>query len=219
MVLTVEQILLAAHVNYEQGIDAPALTEEDGKVRLSMLKQIVSAWATENNTPWAELFTIETLGPIEAGETEYRLPDGFAMPDSFYLPDSVVPVKVKKPWQITGAEGRFIYITGNPADGYVLNLGWTPATGEPEIGKSIRAIIYRDPLLPTKTKDILDMSDPYYAVDELTAELFAPDDQALYDKWHNSALARLANMRERNDRSVVGEDTEDVEVDSPTFGE
>lgn len=216
--MTPEQVLEAAHIRYEQGTDAPSLTEEDGLIRLSLLKGIVDGWGKDNNTRWTELYSIATIGPIVAGDTSYPIAEGFHLADSLYLQGSSKPLQVKKPWQITGAEGKYVYILGNPKDGYTLELGWTPAAGDDEVGKNIRMIRYREAAAPTAGVK-LEMSDPWYAVTELTAELYANDDIELYTKWHNDAINRLANMRDRNDQVMVGEDTEDVEDNSPTFGE
>lgn len=219
--MNVEEILDAVHINYEQATDAPALSDEDGLIRLSLLQKVVDGWGRNNNTRWQELFTIETLGPITAGSTQIPLAEELHLCESFFLQGESRPMKVKKPWQVTGVEERYLFITGNPSDGYVLNLGWTPEAGDPEVGKTIKAVYYRTAAKPTKASDVLEMSDPYYAVDEVTAELFSNDDVDLYNKFHNSALQRLNDMREKNDQTVWGEengiDNHDND-EGPTFG-
>lgn len=203
--MEVKEILKSVHVAYEQAVDAPTLSDEDGIIRLNLLQKAVRRWATDNVTRWNELFSITDIGPIQTGQREYDLPKEYSLSGGFYLQDSSTPILVKSPGQLTGESGRFVTILGNPQTGYKLRLGWTPKPSDQETGKVIVAKYYRKPLIPEKSDDILEMSDPDFAVAYVTAELFANDDANLYTKYNSDAMILLANMRQRNELVSEGQ--------------
>ena len=170
--MKVNEILKSVHVAYEQAADAPALNDEDGQIRLNLLQKAVRRWSTDNVTKWNELFSVGDIGPI---------------------------LYVKSPSQLTGEDGKFVAILGNPQIGHKLRLGWIPKSSDQEIGKTIIVKYYREPFIPTKLDDVLEMSDPNFAIAYVTAELFVNDDANLYTKYNSDAMILLANMRQRNE--------------------
>ena len=182
--MKVNEILKSVHVAYEQAADAPALNDEDGQIRLNLLQKAVRRWSTDNVTKWNELFSVGDIGPIQPGQREYDLPEGYSL---------------------SGEGGKFVTILGNPQIGHKLRLGWIPKSGDQEIGKTIIVKYYREPFIPTKLDDVLEMSDPNFAVAYVTAELFVNDDANLYTKYNSDAMILLANMRQRNELAPDGQ--------------
>lgn len=197
--MKVNEILKSVHVAYEQAADAPALNDEDGQIRLNLLQKAVRRWSTDNVTKWNELFSVGDIGPIQPGQREYDLPEGYSLSSGFYLQGSSEPLRVKSPSQLTGEDGKFVTILGNPQIGHKLRLGWMPKSSDQEIDKTIIVKYYREPFIPTKLDDVLEMSDPNFAIAYVTAELFVNDDANLYTKYNSDAMILLANMRQRNE--------------------
>jgi len=205
MTMTVQEILDAIHVGYEQAVDTPTLSDEDGEIRFSLVKKAVRRWASDNTTLWNELFELVEVGPIEAGTQEYPLAASYNLGDAFFMEGNSKALRVVAPHQLTGETGKFITIVGNKKDGYKVRLGWTPAAEDPEVGLKIIGRTYRDPFIPTSPSDALEMSDPEFAVAFVIGELFINDEPNLYSKFNNDALLLLANMRQRNERVIDGQ--------------
>lgn len=216
----VTDILTKAHYEYEQSTDdVPALDSDDGVLRLELLHKGIKRWARDNGTRWDELYSITTIGPIVNADAEYDLPADYYMPEAFYLQGDSSPMEVRKPRQVTGVESRFVYVLGNKSDGYKLKLGWTPATGDSEVGKTITAVYLREPVLPTLGTAKPEMSDYHFLISYIVAELFLNDDTELFAKHNKDALNLLANMRERNDQITRGEEQDQDNEEGAPFGE
>ncbi len=205
MTMTVQEILDAIHIGYEQAVDTPSLSDEDGAIRFSLVKKAVRRWASDNTTLWNELFDLAELGPIGAGTQEYALNADYNLGDAFFIEGNSKPLRVVAPHQLSGETGKFITVLGNKKDGYRVRLGWEPVAEDQEVGLKIIARTYRDPFIPTATTDKLEMSDPEFAVAFVIGELFINDEPNLYTKFNNDALLLLANMRQRNERVTDGQ--------------
>lgn len=205
MTMTVQDILDAIHIGYEQAVDTPSLNDEDGEIRFSLVKKAVRRWASDNTTLWNELFELVELGPIEVDTQEYTLSANYNLGDAFFIEGNSRPLRVVAPHQLSGETGRFITVLGNKKDGYRVRLGWKPAAEDQEVGLKIIARTYRDPFIPESPSDKLEMSDPEFAVAFVIGELFINDEPNLYTKFNNDALLLLANMRQRNERVTDGQ--------------
>jgi len=209
--MTVQDILDAIHIAYEQATDTPPLTDEDGAMRLNLLQKGVRRWGRDNTTAWTELFSIVTIGPIVAGQQDYNIDDPtddgpqFNFPEAIYLEGSDAPMKVRAPRQITGVAGRYVTFLGDNKNGHKVHLGWNPTDDDAETGKTMTLLFYRDPFVPTAVTDRVEMSDAQYLVAYVTAELFVNDDADLYAKFNGDALNLLTNMRQRNDMVAQGQ--------------
>ena len=203
--MNVQEILDSIHIGYEQATDTPSLNDEDGTIRMNLLQKAIRRWSKDNTTRWIELFDLKELGPIQAGVRDYSLGNTFYLDDAYYLEGSDLPLTVKPVHQLTGTTGRFVTVIGNKRDGYKLRLGWMPAANDVETGKKIIARVYREPFIPAATTDVLEMSDPEFAVAYVIGELFVNDEPNLYTKFNNDALLLLANMRDRNGSVAVGQ--------------
>lgn len=203
--MDVRQILDAIHVKYEQATDSPTLQDDDGAIRLSLLQESVRRWAKDDTTRWLELFELYELGPVEVGTRDYLIGADFNLGDAVFLEGEDKPLDVKAVHQLTGKGGRFVTILGNKRAGYKVRLGWSPASDSQEIGKKIVVRAYREPFIPTELDHVLEMSDPQFAINYVTAELFVNDDTNMFAKFNNDALRDLANMRQRNDNVLLAQ--------------
>lgn len=206
--LTVQNILDQAQFAYEQGTDTPLLTDDDGKIRIGIINKGIARWEFEDGVRWRELYLFNQKGSaITANNqaypfapTDFRELGGrirFLRSDGsrFYI----ATVDQSRYAQHITENLQVAMVSGNPAIGYQLNLGWVPQANDGTTGAVPYYDYYKYANYMNAVTDVPEMSNPWYLVDYLTAELFANDDVNLYEKFSSDASAKLSNMREENE--------------------
>lgn len=207
--LSVQDILDAAHSRYEQATDTPGLTDDDGKIRLSLLNEGINTWETENGVRWRELWTYNTtFGPLAAGTVSYSISaDDFREFGSrirFLRADGsrfYINLVSQENYARHINENKQVATTsGNPADGYQIQLGWIPLANDGTVGATGYYDYYRWALRMSSMQDVPELSNPFYLIDYITAELFANDDINLYQKFDGDRDEKLSNMVDENEK-------------------
>jgi hypothetical protein len=214
--MTVQDISDDIHVAYEQATDTPALTDDDGLMRLKLINKGIRRWQYENSVRWKELDVLNAAGAvIVAGQIVYPITQSdfrelgskiriINLDGSKTIVDIVDSEYYRNYMNGTGlVQGynppRVAAISGNPSLGYSINLGWVPMATDNNIGGTIYFDYYKFAKKMALMTDIPEMSNPNFLVSYSTAELFVNDDVNLYTKFNGDALNDLSNMRDEND--------------------
>jgi hypothetical protein len=102
-----------------------------------------------------------------------------------------------------------VYVTG-VAGSYVLNLGWTPATGDPDVGATIKYPYYKYATKLASNSDVVEISDPNWLIDAIVAEV--SNQPFKKQNYTSRAIAKMDMMRFNNEKS------EDQAVPDDEFG-
>ena len=216
MSTTLEDILKEVQANVDRSTDPIDWSDEDTLVRIELVNRAIRSWGLDNVTRWDELTDNYVLGTVQEGTTSFSLND-----DHQYL-EAVVDgsgstIEVKTIREAI-KPGRYVYVSGNKADGFELNLGWTPTSEDALIGKEIRAIGYREPVELGKPTDIPEMRDPGFITAYVSSELMIDDDTAQFSKYAADAATKLANMRDLQAQLANGQTSSAFEDYSTGLG-
>jgi hypothetical protein len=214
--MTAQDLLDAIHIKYEQATDTPALTDDDGKIRMSLLNEGINRWETEDDTRWRELLVLNAVGPtIVAGTISYALTQTdfrefgsrirFIKTDGTYFYVDITTVEnlqrhINTVGYVNPTTGALqAAISGNRAVGYKLNLGWIPSATDATVGAIGYFDYYKWANRLVVVTDVPELSNPYFLIDFVTAELFVTDDVNLYTKFSSDASNKLDDMQTNNE--------------------
>lgn len=186
--------------------DTPASTDDDWTIRKDLMNQAIYAWENESDVLWRELWKKETSGgTVAAGTTSYTVSaNDFKRPGGYLVLDDgtnqtkikIIPPHTAQKYQ---NDVRLAYFTGNPQDGYTLNLLWTPATGDGTTGSTITYDYYKTADQLSASADIPEMPDPMFIVYYAGAEVKRmEDDLNSFTTLNAKAAQSLLQMRVAN---------------------
>lgn len=222
--MTLTQFQTALHYLYQGDTDVPTSTEDDWTIRITLLESAIEAWYAEEGILWRELW--KTASGTTSG-TSISLPSDFRKPGGFlrikeddtnwsYWP-IVSPEKSELIKNVT-TKPKFGYITGNEADGFTLYLSVNPGSHSYEMP------YYKDPAYPDAAAEVIEMSDPWFAIYFALAKLHELDGEG--DRAGlalGQASVRLKAMRVRNEIAAPYQENyvpdRDIELGTGGFGE
>lgn len=203
--------ILQSHI--EQNTDTP--DTDDVAFWLIVANRLIADW--EEEAEWDVLWTYQASGgTVTAGTTTYSITPAvrklsenvelvYTDGSIEYVP--VVDVSEKQYW--TEQSERFVYMSG-VAGSYILNLGWTPATGDPDVGATIKYPYYKYATKLAVDADVVEMSDPNWLIDAVVGEV---SNQPFKKRNFTSrAIAKMEMMKFNNEKS------EDQSVPDDEFG-
>lgn len=203
----------AINTNVSNDSATPTLADDSDEwgARLNLIYMAIRIWGTTQDVLWNELWATFTLPSPIAGSTaislgtltDYRFPGGFLRltlnGGTQYVP--IVKAENAQSYIQNGRKGA--YITGNPKDGWTLNLTWTPTSGDGTYGATAVFDYYKFPYKPPGTSpstEKLEMSDPNFVIFWVSAQKALLESQnnkfSVYDA---QATECLDNMRIMND--------------------
>lgn len=200
----------AIHTLYENDPDTPASTEDDYLIRRRLMNAMVNRWENNMGTLWNELWTntsVVSTGAvltIATGDSTYVAPTAFLFPGGFVkvlnadggVADTYPVIKPEQA-QSMSASDKYCYFRGDTSAGYTLVMN--PAPGSELNGLTLNYDYYKRATAFTGTSVVTEMSDPYYVVHGVVAELHKADNNlALYDSSLAEAEDRLKQMVMRN---------------------
>lgn len=205
---TYAQTLIQAEV--EQNTDTP--DSDDAAYWLVIANRLIGDW--EETREWDELWTYDSsAGTITAGDTTYscatnlrKLSENVELHLTTggisYIP--VIDVADKQHY--TQAETRAVYLTGS-AGSYVLNLTWTPASGDPDEGATIKYPYYKYATRIASGSDTLEMKDPNWLVDAVVAEVSnQPFKKQLFDGRAKAKMRQMLFNNEEAEDATIPDD-------------
>lgn len=208
--LTESDLQDAIHTLYENDPDTPASTDDDYLIRRRLMNVMVNRWENNMGTLWNELWTNTSVVSIGATLTIVTNTTTYAAPTSFLFPGGFVKVlnsdgtvhkiyPVIKPEQAQSMSSadEYCYFRGDTNSGYTLVMN--PAPNSDLNGKTLNYDYYKRATAFTGTTVTPEMSDPYYIVHGVVAELHKADNNlSLYDSSLAEAEDRLKQMVMRN---------------------
>ena len=198
----------AIHTLYEVDATTPASTDDDYLLRRRLINIAINRWEKNMGILWNELWTNTTLNStgavltLSTTTTIYAAPDAFVFAGGFVRitdgTDTLSTIAVIKPEEAQiNTTHLAAYFTGNPKTGYDLNLTQEP--GDSLNGKILEYDYYKMASASTLTTDIPEMSDPYYIVYAVVAELHKGDNNInLYQTALQEAEERIKQMVMKN---------------------
>jgi len=167
----------------------------------------INRWAKYDNTIWNELFVTLTASNIlllgdkvTTTANTYNCPTDFVRPSSFVRIGGgfydVVPAQ--KIAELKDSSDRFVYFTGNPKDGYDMNINPNITV---ESGQTIEYEYYKSVTNFAATTDVTEMSDPYFIVYFIAAHM---GEDGINNDFYTMAEARLEGMRTTNISGLLG---------------
>lgn len=198
------------HTLYENDNNTPATTDDDYLIRRNLINIMVNRWENNLGTLWNELWTNTTDDSTGGSLTVVSSTATYNTPTNFRFPGGYVrilnsngtvyatyPVVKPEKAQTLGTGAAYAYFKGNHSAGYKLVLNPTPDSTIN--GKTINYDFYKRASKIAATTDIPEMSDPYYIVHGVVAELHKADNNlALYDATIAEAEERLKQMAFQN---------------------
>lgn len=209
------------HTLLEGDSDTPETTDDDWSARLNMMNAAIMSWESERETSWNELWVSDyTVGTVAAGTQAYAIASNanFKEPGGFVrleLNGATKELPVVKPEdaQLQYETAMVAYYTGNPQDGYTLNLRFTPATGDGTVGATIKIDYYKYADRLAATTDVPEMSDPMYIVYKVVAQVaLQRSNNNMYSVYEAMASNALLQMKMANLGTPHHQNSEIVDV-------
>jgi len=206
-------------VLYDNDTSTPDSGDEDFDTRTILFNSGLGVWETEEQ--WRELLvSSDSLTvPITttAGISSYDLPDDFARIVGYLRTSdgttyNYIPQKDLTSNQFYSNDGStpYFYISGNPADGYKINIHPTPGTS----GLTLVFEYYKHPTDYQDPADISEIPDPMFLVYYALSKLFDADGASLKSqKAYMEMSSRLENMVKNNMLLGWGQSSEIPDVD------
>lgn len=203
-----DSIFSAYYRLYRAESTVPTSADDEYTIGLSLANEAIHHWRTYDNTLWKELFVnLQASGEgvtVSTGTTQYDAPEDFARGGGFIKAldsDGKMvqkwPVIEPQDVQFKGDNDTYAYFSGNPVDGYLLNINPVPSSSL--VGKSIDYWYYKKPTEFTQGSDITEMSDPYFIVHRMLTSRYRPSRNPYYDDAKKDAENALAKMKIDND--------------------
>ena len=204
--MTVQEFQDLLHTLYQGDTSTPSLSDTDWGVRLNLLKMAIHRWDNEKGILWNELWkqlsdASDGDKTVAANTLSYDCPSDFRFPGTYVrTTDSDgnhtfwPVVKPEKAELFKNEDATLCYFTGNKKDGYNLHFGEQPTAGH-----TINYPYYKEPFEPSSTSDVIEMSDPWFAIYLALSKLHELDgegDRAALAL--GQAQAAMHNMRTRN---------------------
>lgn len=202
-----DSIFQAFWTQYRADSEVPGEDEDEYIIGLRLANEAINHWKTFDATYWKELFTSfqdAEGGQLVTGVTQYDAPEDFAEAGGFIKVKNSdgktiqkYPIIEPQDAQFKGDNDTYAYFSGNPSDGYVLNL--SPAPTSNLNGLDYDYIYYRNPTEFSSGSDITEMSNPYFIVHRMLANRFRASRNPFYDDALRDAENALAKMKMDND--------------------
>jgi hypothetical protein len=185
--------------------DTPSSNDDEWGTRSNLIYQAIGNWESAD-VLWNELWTTYS-GTALSGNTTYDIgADDFRFPGGYLrlvlndVTNYVLIIKPELAQAYTSAGQKAVYFTGSNLDGRVLNLTWTPASGDGTYGATFYFDYYKYAENPSAVSDTVEMSDPNYIVYWVAAQknlLESKNNQ--YSVYDGRATECFDNMRIMND--------------------
>ena len=196
------------HELYQLDSSVPGSSDEDYTVRTNLLKTAIALWSGEEGVLWRELWldlsdAADGTKVTAAATTKYSCPSDFNFPGGFVrtkedgvnwtfwkVYDQPKSELFKNPTLLEA----FCWFTGNKKVGFSVNF-----SKQPTPGVTLDYPYYKDPFIPSSSSDVIEMSDPYFAVYYALSKLHENDGEG--DRATVAlavAESRLAAMKARN---------------------
>lgn len=204
---TLQDVQDQINTNVNNDNDSPSSGDDDWNTVLNLINQAINLWQSQD-VFWRELWKTYThASPVANNTTTYTVANtDFKTPPGGYVRfildgiTSYVAVISPEQYQTYRGSARVCYFTGNNIDGWVLNLGWTPATGDGTVGATIKFDYYKIAHRPDTSTDKFEMSDPSFIVNWVSAQKALLESQNnKFSVYNTLAQDSMDHMRVMNE--------------------
>lgn len=203
--MTLTEFQTELHYSYQGDTDVPTSDDAEWTHRLGLLKMAIREWASEKGITWAELWTTLAAAAdgdktVVAATLDYDCPTNFDFAGGFVRTGSSGNwaywrvIKPEKADTYLNDAVLACYFTGNASDGYTLHF-----LSQPTAGDTIDYPYYKQPTIPAGAGDVIEMSDPLFAIYHVLSKMHEVDgagSRAI--KALRQAGAKMDGMRTRN---------------------
>ena len=194
------------HSLYQGDTDTPTSADAEWTDRFRKLKTAIREWASEKGVLWNELWTLLSAAAtggktVLAATLAYDAPDDFDFPGAWVKTGSAAGgwtywdvVSPERAQSFGNTPMQCVFFTGNQNEGMTVNF-----MKQPTVGDTIEYPYYKTPTYPDAAGEIIEMSDPMFAVYFVLSQMHEIDgegDRAV--KALRQAQAKLNGMRTRN---------------------
>lgn len=208
--MTYDDIFTAYYTQYRTEAQIPPSTDDEYVIGLNLANEAINRWSNYDNTYWKELFTSRVAADdgdavIAASTVTYATPEdmreggGFIrLYDNNNVTQMRIPIIEPQDAQFKGDNSTYAYFTGNPGNGFTLNLNPVPTTAM--VGLNIDYIYYKKPTLFDTSDNTLitEMSQPYFIVHRMLANRFRGSRNPYYQSAKTDAEDVLVTMQMDN---------------------
>lgn len=206
--MTLTQFQQLLHSEYQGDINYPASDDDEWALRTNLLRSAIDAWNDEKGILWGELWVqlsdstqIGLVTTVQASTLDYDAPDDFKFPAGFVRVSNadgsnVAYYTVYKPEDTQNklADPLGCYFTGNDKVGFTLHF-----FHQPTVGNVIDYPYYKAPFYPTSGSEIIEMSNPQFAIKFVKNILHEQDgDGDRSTKAIQEANEKLMSMKTKN---------------------
>lgn len=207
--MTFDNIIAAYWTQYRAESSIPDSDDEEYTVGLKLANEAINHWASYDGTYWKELFTTRVTsgdgdGTVTTSDKQYDAPDDMQeagglvkVLDSSSNVVQTYPIVEPQEAQFKGDDSTYCYFTGDPNNGFVLNLN--PAPPSSLNGKTLDYVYYKKPTEFVTGSDVTEMSNPYFIVHRMLANRFRASRNPFYDDALRDSENALAKMKMDND--------------------
>lgn len=202
-----DEIFTSYWTQFRGDSDIPANTDPEYTVALRLANEGLNHWETYDGTYWRELFAYfkdEEGTTISTGVTQYDTADTFKeaggkvrLLDSSNKTIQTYPIIDIHEAQFKSDNATYAYFSGNPRDGYKLNIN--PAPASTLNGKKIDYPYYKSATLFTTGTDVSEIPDPYFLVHRMLTGRFRSSRNPYYSDAKQDAENSLGKMKTDND--------------------
>lgn len=179
-------------------------------MRTALLNAAINAWENEYGVFWRELFTTLTDAAdgdktVNSSDLTYSTPTDFKFLGGYVETIDSNSIRTKygvvqpekailKQGQTVTLEEGHVYVTGNKSAGYTINF-----SSQPTAGDTIDYPYYKLATSLSTGSDVIEMSDPYFAVYFVLSKLHEQDGEGDRAEFAMSqAIAKLDTMKTLN---------------------
>lgn len=233
MKMTLQEFQDELHSEYQGDNDTPADASSEWIQRTRLLKGAIREWASEEGITWSELWKqLSDNGVGDGDKTVVADTLAYDCPADFDFPGGFVKTTDSSGkhayWDVVSQERAEIlqnegvqacYFIGNQSQGYQVIF-----LSQPTAGDTINYPYYKTPDVPSAAADIIEMSDPLFAIHWCLFKMHKIDgdgDESIAE--FRLAQSAMRKMRRRNVLPVYLQENKvsdrEAEVGEAGFGE
>jgi len=207
---TFDNIFIAYWNLYRADSSIPTSTDPEYIIALRLASEAVNRWANYDGVYWKELFTTAQTNStggtvtITTGDTTYPAPTAMREAGGFVKVldasgNTLQSYQIIDPQeaQFRNDAATYAYFTGDPANGFVLNLN--PAPTSNLNGLDIDYVYYKKPTEFTTGSDKTEMANAMFIVHRMLANRFRASRNPYYNSALRDAEDALKMMKYDND--------------------
>lgn len=202
-----DAIFISFYTQFRVDAQIPDSTDDQYVIAMRLANEAISWWQHYDGTYWKELFdTYQNSGDgqtASTGVTQYDAPSDMVEAGGYTrIIDSngntvrTYPIIEPHEAQFKIDRGQYCYFTGDPTNGFVLNLNPSPDSAID--GMNIDFVYYKAPTQFTTGTDVTEMSNPYFIVHRMLANYFRGSRNPYYQSAQKDAENVLRIMQAEN---------------------